>query len=440
MLNKLILIMFVMLLGMSDGWARIQINLDAPDASPLPIAVPDFHAVRNSDTQLAADIAKVVRQNFHHSAMFNMLDQQAYLQDPETLAIAGPMYQDWRLINADAVIGATVRQVVQGGAEKVQVDFRLFDVQAEKVIIGRRYTIDRNFWRHAAHKISDDIYSELTGEPGYFASRIVHIAENKGPDGQIQKRLCVMDQDGANYKCLTNGDHLVLTPRFNRQLQKVIYMSYASGKPRLYLLDLPTGQQEIVGDFEGLNSSPRFHPNGERVAMTLTKGHEGNPEIYTMDLNTRTLQRLTNFRGIDTSPDYSPDGQQIVFNSTRAGKPALYIMNADGTETRRLTYGKGQYFAPTWSPRGDLIAFVKLLNGTFHIGVIDPQGNEERLLTDAFMDESPTWSPNGRVLAFARQTHDGRTRIYSIDLTGYNLRELPTPQDASDPAWSPVVQ
>ncbi len=433
-------IAIMLVVAVPHSWARIQINLDAPGASPLPIAVPDFHAMRTADNQLAADIAKVVRENFHHSAMFNVLSQQAYLQDPETLAIAGPMYQDWRLINADAVIGATVQQVVQGGAPKVQIDFRLFDVQAENVVIGRRYTIDRNFWRHAAHKISDDIYTELTGEPGYFASRIVHIGEQQQANGQIRKKLCVMDQDGANYQCLTNGDHLVLTPRFNRQLQKVIYMSYANGKPRLYLLDLPTGRQEIVGDFEGLNSSPRFHPNGQQVAMTLTQGHEGNPEIYTMDLATRSLKRLTNFRGIDTSPDYAPDGNQIVFNSTRAGKPALYIMNTDGTGTRRLTFGKGQYFAPTWSPRGDLIAFVKLLNGTFHIGVIDPQGNEERLLTDGFMDESPTWSPNGRVLAFARQMPDGKTRIYSIDLTGYNLRELPTPQDASDPAWSPLVQ
>jgi TolB protein len=425
----------------STAEARVRIDLNNPSADPLPLGVPAFHADTPDDAALGQEIANVILGNFNNSALFDVIDRQAYLQDGSSLAVQGPVYKDWRLINVDAVVSGTVRRIVTGGQEKVRVDFRLYDVHDEKQLVGRRYTVDKKFWRHAAHRISDDIFSALTGETGYFATRIVHIGEEKTFSGTAVKKLCVMDQDGANYQCLTDGGHLVLTPRFNPEVQKIIYMSYANGLPRLYLLDLPTGQQTIVGDFKGLNSSPRFAPDGQNIAMTLTKDHEGNPEIYTMNLASRQLQRLTRHRAIDTSPSFSPDGQRIVFNSDRGGKPNLYIMNRDGSGIKRLSYGKGQYFSPVWSPRGDLIAFVKSLNGSFHIGVIDPDGQEERLLTDSFMDESPTWSPNGRVLAFARQDRrSGRTKIMSIDLTGHNLRELKTPKDASDPAWSPLIK
>ncbi|MFZ2619269.1 MAG: Tol-Pal system beta propeller repeat protein TolB [Alphaproteobacteria bacterium] len=420
--------------------ARVRIDLSNPSADPLPLAVPLFDTSIGTEPQLGRDIADVIFGNFKNSALFRVIDRQAYLQDARILNEKGPTYADWRMINTDAIVTGNVARVTEGGTAKIRVDFRLYDVQDEKQLIGRRYTVEEKFWRHLSHRISDDIYQALTGESGYFATRIVHIGEEPGFGGQTVKRLCVMDQDGANYQCLTSGAHLVLTPRFDRDSQKIIYMSYANGLPRLYLLDLPTGKQEIVGDFEGLNSSPRFSPEANIVAMTLTKGHEGNPEIYTMDLRTRQLNRLTDHRGIDTSPDFSPDGKQVVFNSNRGGNPALYIMNTDGSNLRRLTFGTGKYFAPVWSPRGDLIAFVKSQGGVFHIGVIDVDGTEERLLTDSYMDESPTWSPNGRVLAFARQVRGGKTKVYSIDLTGHNLRELPTPRNASDPAWSPLIQ
>ncbi|MBI1309395.1 MAG: Tol-Pal system protein TolB [Proteobacteria bacterium] len=433
-----IAIIFALIAFALPAHARIQIDLSNPGASPLPIAVPDFSGASADEARYAADIASVITGDFSHSTPFKVLKAAAYPQSAAQLASSGPLFAQWKGINADALLTGTATLTPDG---KIKVEYRLYDTNSEQQLIGRRYTVDTRFWRHIAHRIADDVYQELTGEQGYFATRIVHIGESKGLDGKTMKKLCVMDQDSANYQCLTDGSSLVLTPHFNPNLQKVIYMSYASGVPRLYFLDMPTGQQTIIGDFEGLNSTPRFNAQGTKVAMTLTQGHEGNPEIYEMDMRSRALKRLTYHRAIDTSPSYNPEGDKIVFNSDRGGQPALYIMNSDGSNVTRLTYGDGRYYSPAWSPRGDLIAFVKELKGVFHIGVIDPQGGEERLLTDGYMDDSPTWAPNGRVLVFSRQANRAdRTRIFTIDLTGYNLRELPTPTDASDPAWSPLIK
>lgn len=435
---RILLTLLAVLLFAAPAHARIRINLSDPGESPIPIAVPGFYAVTPEAAQYASDMTGVIRNNFGHSTPFKVLNPSSYLQTPAQLQESGPLFNDWRSINADVILTGTV-EVING--QQVKVEYRLYDTQTEKQLVGRRYTVDLRFWRHVSHRVSDDVYTELTGEPGYFATRIVHIGEEKSVDGKKQNKLCVMDQDSANYQCLTDGTDLVLSPKFNPGLQKIIYMSYTSGQPRLYLLDMPTGQQTIVGDFEGLNATPRFSPDGKRVAMTLTAGHEGNSEVYEMNMSTRQLKRLTYHRGIDTSPSYSPDGEKIVFNSDRGGTPALYVMDRDGSNVTRLTYGTGRYYSPAWSPRGDLIAFVKQRGGTFHIGVIDPEGQEERLLTDSWMDDNPTWAPNGRVLVFQRQANrSDRSRMFTIDLTGYNLRELPTPTNASDPAWSPLIR
>lgn len=421
----------------APAYAKVRIDLSAPGASPLPIAVPNFSGDTPDAQRFAQDLAGVVRADLANSTPFKVLKQESYLQTPEQLAAAGPAFADWRSINADALVTAVVKQV-DGG--KLRVEVRLYDTQTEQQLYGTALTDSTANWRYIAHRVADDVYKTLTGEPGYFFTRIVHIGESKGMDGHTMKKLCIMDQDGANYQCLTDGSSLVMTPRFNPNLQKVVYLSYASGMPRLYLWDISTGQQTIIGDFEGLNSTPRFNTKGDKLAMTLTAGHEGNAEIYEMDMSSRALKRLTYNRTTDTSPSYSPDDKHIVFSSDRGGVSALYIMDNDGSNVKRLTYGEGRYYSPAWSPRGDLIAFIKQYQGKFNVGVIDPQGGEERILTDSYMDDNPTWAPNGRVLVFSRQQNrSDKERIFTIDLTGYNLRELPTPTDATDPAWSPLM-
>src|SRR6185437_4285126 len=313
---------------------------------------------------------------------------------------------------------------------RLQVEFRLWDILAQQQLTGLKYTTTQQNWRRIAHIIADAIYKRITGEDGYFDTRIVYVSES-GPQLHRIKRLAIMDQDGANHRFLTDGRALVLTPRFSPSTQEITYLSYAGRLPRVYLFNIDTGQQEVLGDFPGMTFAPRFSPDGNKVIMSLAVN--GNSDIYTLDLRTRQATKITDSPAIDTSPCYSPDGKQIV-------------INADGSNIHRISFdGSARYGTPVWSPRGDLIAFTKISGGQFYIGVMRPDGSGERLLTQAFLVEGPTWAPNGRVLMYTRQTpsdargHGGSSRLYTIDLTGYNEREVITPQDASDPAWSPLI-
>jgi TolB protein len=404
----------------------------------MPIAIPDFGDSANAG-QAARDITQVLSADLERSGLFKPLDAKAFI-DKEGATRTPPRYGDWRLINAQALVTGSVERQADG---RLQVEFRLWDVLNEQQLTGLRYTTTQQNWRRIAHIVADAVYKRITGEDGYFDTRVVYVSET-GPGDRRVKRLAIMDQDGANHRFLTDGRSLVLTPRFSPTAQEITYLSYTRGTPRVYLFNIDTGQQELLGDFPGMTFAPRFSPDGNKVIMSLAV--DGNSDIYTLDLRTHQATQLTDSPAIDTSPCYSPDGTQIAFNSDRGGSQQLYTMRADGSNVTRISFDQhARYGTPVWSPRGDLIAFTKLDGGQFYIGVMRPDGTGERLLTQAFLVEGPTWAPNGRVLMYFRQTptdskgQGGNTRLYSIDLTGRNEREVITPQDASDPAWSPLI-
>jgi len=418
--------------------AELRIDITRGVVEPIPVAVTDMVGPSGEPSQYGADISRVIAADLERSGLFKALDKKAFIQkagDIKTL----PRFGDWRVINAQALVQGRAHMVTDG---RLRVEFRLWDVFAEQQMVGLAYYTIPDNWRRVAHIIADAIYKRLTGESGYFDTRIVYISET-GPANRRIKRLAIMDQDGANHRFLTDGSSLVLTPRFSPTLQEITYLSYYGNLPRVYIFNIDTGRQEILGDFPGMTFAPRFSPDGRRVIMSMAQ--KGNTEIYVMDLQTRGVTQLTRHSAIDTSPSYSPDSKRIVFNSDRGGSQQLYTMNADGSKVRRISYGKGRYATPVWSPRGDLIAFTKILKGTFYIGVMHPDGSGERLLAQDFLVEAPTWSPNGRVLMFFRQNRTtadgkgGRSRLWTIDLTGHNEREIVSPVDASDPAWSPLI-
>jgi TolB protein len=428
-------------LGHPTGAARAELHLDITQGKvePLPIAIPEF-AGADAAAQPARDITQVLSADLERSGLFLPLDARAFV-DKEGATRSPPRYGDWRVINAQALVTGNVALQSDG---RLQVEFRLWDVFQEQQLTGLRYSTTPQNWRRIAHIMADAIYKRITGEDGYFDTRVVYISET-GPLDRRIKRLAIMDQDGANHRFLTDGRALVLTPRFSPTAQEITYLSYAQRVPRVYLFNIDTGQQEVLGDFPGMTFAPRFSPDGNRVIMSLAIN--GNSSIYTLDLRTRKATQITDSPAIDTSPCYSPDGKQIVFNSDRGGSQQLYIMNADGGDIHRISFdGQARYGTPVWSPRGDLIAFTKIAGGQFYIGVMLPDGKGERLLAQAFLVEGPTWAPNGRVLMFTEQKTPAdakgggaRSRLISVDLTGRNEREVITPQDASDPAWSPLI-
>ncbi|HEY2032918.1 MAG TPA: Tol-Pal system beta propeller repeat protein TolB [Rhizomicrobium sp.] len=409
--------------------AQLRVDVTQGNIQPLPIAIPDFIGDPSG-----AQIAGVVRADLDRSGLFRVLDSKSFVEQVKDINTI-PNFANWRVINAQALVTGQVQQQPDG---RLRLDFRLWDVAGGSQMVGLQYYTTPDNWRRIAHLVSDAIYQRITGEKGYFDTRIVFISES-GPPTNRKKRLAVMDEDGANPKFLTNGSYLVLTPRFNPTAQMIAYMSYIGSKPRVYLFDMESGRQEMLGNFPNMTFSPRFSPDGNKVVMSLESG--GNSDIYVMDLRTRSVARLTSDPAIDTSPSYSPDGTQITFESDRGGSQQVYVMNADGSNVHRISFGGGKNGTPVWSPRGDLIAFTKQNAGAFRIGVMRPDGSGERMITNGWEDEGPTWAPNGRVLMFGRTERGGRgSSIWSVDVTGRNERRVITPGSASDPAWSPLIQ
>jgi TolB protein len=414
--------------------AALAIQVDRGVTEPIPIAIPDFLGGGTA----GKDVATVVRADLERSGLFRSLNPASFIEKVSDINTP-PRFGDWRTIQAQ---GLVTGQAIMQPDGRLKVDFRLWDIFGESQMVGLQYMTTPENWRRIAHLVSDAIYERITGEKGYFDTRIVFVSES-GPKLNRRKRLAVMDQDGANPVFLTQGDYLVLTPRFNPTAQMIAYMSYIQNRPRVYLFDLETGRQEVLGNFPTMTFSPRFSPDGKSVVMALE--NSGNSEIYVMDLATRTTKRLTNDPGIDTAPSFSPDGKQICFESNRGGSQQIYVMNSDGSNVHRISFGQGKNGTPVWSPRGDLIAFTKITPSYFGVGVMRPDGSGERLLTHGWQDEGPTWAPNGRVVMFTRTLETrgstgGGSQIWSIDITGRNERRVLSPGDASDPAWSPLIQ
>jgi TolB protein len=427
----------------ASGGQTAVIDVNRARAAPIPIALPALAGADPAAQQMGNNIIGVVSNDLASSGLFRVINPSAYIQSTAQTAAAGsdvPNFQNWAAIGAQALVTGRVESQASG----LRVEFRLWDVLPQTQIQGTAYSTTKANWRRIAHIIADVIYQRLLGEAGYFDTRIVYVALT-GPRGRETRRLAIMDQDGANNRYLTDGAWTVLTPRFSPKNDQIAFMSYANQRPRVYLFDLGSGRQTVLGDFQGMTFAPRFSPDGGSVVMALSRGQGSS--IVVVEVGSRATRQLTNAESIDVSPSYSPDGSQIVFNSDRDGDPQLYVMSAGGGGAKRISYGKGRYGTPVWSPRGDLIAFTRYGGGesNFSIGVMHPDGSGERLLAEGWDVEGPTFAPNGRVLMYFSTTRatgnrgEGySSRLASVDITGFNERMITTPTGAADPAWSPL--
>jgi len=432
-----ILVALVILTGpaVAQSPGPLRITITEGVIEPIPVAIPDFVPQNRASNAMAQDISRVIAANLTNTGLFREIPASAHISRVTSFDSTVP-YSDWKAINAQALITGAV--AVQGN--RLTVQFRLFDVFSDAPLgDGLQFVGTTDGWRRMAHKVSDAVYARITGEAGYFDSRVVFVSET-GPKNDRRKRLGIMDYDGANVSFLTSSDTIVLAPRFSPDGEQILYTSYETGFPQVYVMDVATLRRRVISDQGGdMSFAPRFSPDGRTVVYSLSA--RGNSDIYTLDLRSGQSRRLTSGPSIETAPSFSPDGRQIVFESDRSGSPQIYIMSASGGSAQRVSQGRGRYGTPVWSPRGDLIAFTKQNAGRFHIGVMRTTGTEERLLTGAFLDEGPTWSPNGRVIMFTRESsgEQGAPALYSVDISGRNLQRVPTPNAASDPAWGPLL-
>ena len=438
---KLIFFIGMLLINLSFAFAQktvapqLDMTVNRGVIKPISLAVPSFIKESGANSIISRELAKVISNNLNGTGLFKSIPQTAYVSTP--LSFNTPVqFSDWSIINADVLVVGSVGLKPDG---RLEVKFRLWDVSQQKEIgKGKQYFTNSESWRRISHKISDTIYTRVTGEGAYFDSRVVFVSET-GPKDNRTKRLAIMDQDGANFRLLKHPPSLVIAPRFSPTTNKIIFTGYETGKPRVYLMDLSSGEITSLPELQGMSFAPRFSADGSEIVLSMTEN--GNTDIFVSNLASGTKRRLTTNIAIDTAPSFSPDGNRIVFESDRGGGQQLYIIPSKGGEAKRISFGEGRYATPVWSPRGDLIAFTKIKEGKFHIGVMRVDGTKERLLTTSFLDEGPAWAPNGRVLMFFRETPGkaGAPSIYSIDISGRNLRKIKTSSFASDPNWSQIL-
>jgi TolB protein len=430
--SKFVLALALLLSFAAQPAGAVEGVVQGGKIDPLPIAIAPFLA-GNGAEEASSTLSEVISNNLGRSGYFQPLPQNSFIEQISDFNQV-PRFADWQQIQAKALV--TGQAYVEGG--KIKVEFKLFDVNSQQQIAAQQFTTSPKNLRRIGHLASDVIYKALTGFDGYFDTRVVFVDES-GPKGQRVKKLAVMDQDGFNVRTLTDGDDIVLTPRFSPNSQEITFMAIGKGTPRVYLYNIETRQREIVGEFANMSFAPRYSPDGQHVIMSLLDADGRNSNIHVMDLRSRQLQQLTNSPAINTAPSYSPDGSQITFESDRGGTQQIYVMNADGSGQNRISFGKGRYSTPVWSPDGKNIAFTKQGAGKFSIGVMLPDGSGERILTEGYHNEGPTWAPNGRVLMFFRESQgeNGGPQLFSVDITGYNEQQVQTPGFSSDPAWSP---
>lgn len=428
-------ILFIWLTGLiitPQGRTELKIAITQGQVAPTVIAVTSLYSPSATLSELGAKITQVVTEDLERSGLFKPLNSASFIQDSLSLQ-QGPRYPDWSVLNTQILTQGNLSRKEDG---RVRVEFKLFDVISKKEMGGWAFTGTETEWRRIAHKMADLIYKRITGEEGYFDTKIVYVSKT-GNKRRPVTRLVIMDQDGYNPIYLTTGQSLVLTPRFSPNLQQITYLDFTTGKSQVWLMNTHTRKKELIGHFRGMTFAPRFSPDGTHMVMSYAQ--DGVTSLYTVDLGSRTTNRLTFDPVIDTSPSYSPDGSQICFNSDRGGKTQIYVMPATGGTAQRISFSPGSYRTPVWSPRGDLIAFVKITEGAFYLGVMRPDGSGERLLTQGWVIDDPCWSPNGRVLMFTRQYPGGKSRSFTIDLTGFNEKEVPTQTDSQGATWSPLI-
>jgi TolB protein len=396
-----------------------------------PLATPsDKPTSAGSTAALAWQASKLIASDLKSSSDLMTIEpsQKDFYSYPEVTA---PTFARWRGRSKLLVTG-----FLQARADgRVTFGCYVYDVQKGREVDRSGFVAAPEEWRRAAHKCSGLAYKAATGAPGIFDTRIAYVAESGVGEGKV-RRVAVMDADGFDHSYLTAGETMVLTPRLSPKAARIAFVSFATGKPQVRVIDVASSAQRPLVPGDAMSFAPRFSPDGNQIVFSMTSA--GNSDIYVVDANGGVPRRLTTAPGIDTDPSFSPDGSRIRFESDRSGTQQVYVMNADGSSERRVSFGSGMHASPEWSPAGDRIAFTWRGGGALRIGVMNLDGSDEHVLTSGPADEGPTWAPSGRDLVFQR-SDGGRRSLYRITLGGGEPQQIVTPQDASDPDWSGLM-
>ncbi len=436
----LVLVILGLFLGAGSAPAKVYIDLAAPSIKRLPLAVQEFRylgpdpyseAERTHIHGISGAMLRTIKRDLDFSGVFRVLDNEAFLEDPEKAAFdaEGIKFRDWRMIGADALVEGRFR--LEG--ERLVVEVRLFDTVRHTNIMSKRFIGSPSRPERLAHFVSERIYEEVTGRKGVFTTKMLFVARVRG-----KKEIFLSDYDGGHRVQITSNGSINLSPKWSPDGKKVIYTSYKRGYPYLYIFDLLSGHDEIISKKHGLNIGGRFSPDGKSIALTLST--RTGPDIYLLHLGGGGYERLTTNYGIDVSPTWSPDGTKIAFVSDRSGNPHIFVLDLRTKKIRRLTYGGTYNASPVWSPDGTKIAYARADGGAFNIWVVNARGGGQVQLTYEGNNRSPSWSPDGRFIAFTRSYDGSDGDLYVMQADGTGVRKIPLGiGEISSPSWSPFL-
>ncbi|MBW1938406.1 MAG: Tol-Pal system beta propeller repeat protein TolB, partial [Deltaproteobacteria bacterium] len=386
--------------------ARLYIDITSPYLQKIPIAVPYLEATPSTfeNDLLGRKISKVLSDDLIFHGYFSVLDPASYGYRQ------GAVWNKFRL-----------DYLVKGSMEKkgdsLTAELRLFDMSTGSMIQGRRYNGKVKDCRTIAHRFCDLIVMAITGKHGVSLSKIAFVAKK-----DRIKEVYTSDFDGFNIRRETFDKGITVSPRYSPNGKYIVYTSYKTGKPYLYIKDTKTGKTYRLAAYSGLNIAPAWHPDNHCLAVTLSK--DGNPDIYIIDLKGRIKTRLTQGPGINVSPTWSPDGKRLAFVSDRSGNPQIYVMNIRTKSAKRITYSGTYNTDPQWSPHGDRIVYTGLNEGHFQVFSISPEGGHPIQLTCSGNNENPSWSPDGRQILFSSTRMGPEKALFVMYANGRGQRML----------------
>jgi TolB protein len=412
----------------------IHMTISGPGTTAAPIAVSELKNLGGDDQGTAShDFVRILRHDLDLSGYFSIVPPKSYIEDPQNSGydLGKFNFADWSSLNAEFLVKGAVK--VSGG--QISLEALLFDVAQQRRMFGTRFNGGSGDVAQMAWRFADSVLKSVTGVQGPFDTRIAFVSTRGGRF----KEVYIASPDGGGLYRVTDNPTINLFPKFARSAASVLYLSYKTGEPALYLFDV-AGRTEIrIGSAHGTVIGGALTPDGSRIVAAVE--NTGHTNLYLLDRSGDQIRQLTEGHAINVNPAISADGRELAFTSDRSGAPQIYVMSLAGGPARRVTYQGNYNTSPSFSPDGKWIAYQSRTGG-FNIFIIPAAGGQPTQLTqNAGSNQSPCWSPDGRYLVFS-STRSGHERLYLMQVntqsqTGKVISALMEDEgNDSSPAWS----